>query len=262
MAFLDAPLYERMVEVIGSIEGALRTQRIPVRDGTEMIVHIAVPASGTATGGGILIFQEAYGVNDYLREVVVRFAGLGLVAVAPELYHRSGDGRVGSYDDSHEVIAPLTKATTPEGLAADVRATYDWLIGDAKLGVEATRVGAVGFCMGGRTAFLANATVPLAAAISFYGGRIPAWFDLIPKQHAPLLMFWGAKDETIPLAQQREVAAALDAAALVNTQVVFSEAGHAFFRHTRAEMYEPRAAGMAWAASIEFLRQNDVLPRA
>jgi carboxymethylenebutenolidase len=251
-----------MADVIDSIGSSLTTARIPVRDGTEMIVHIAVPAAGTATGGGIMIFQEAYGVNDYLREVVLKFAGLGLVGVAPELYHRSGDGRVGSYDDPHDVIAPLTKATTPEGLAADVRATFDWLAGDAKLGVDAKRIGAVGFCMGGRTAYLANANVPLAAAISFYGGRIPAWFDLVSKQHAPLLMFWGAKDETIPLEQQREVAAAFDAAGLIHTQVVFSEAGHAFFRHTRAEMYEPRAAGMAWAASIEFLRQNGILPRA
>jgi carboxymethylenebutenolidase len=241
---------------------SLTTKRIPVSDGTEMIVHVAVPAAGTASGGGIMIFQEAYGVNDYLREVVLRLAGLGLVAVAPELYHRSGDGRVGSYDDPHDVIAPLTKATTPEGLAADVRATFAWLSGEANLGVDAKRVGAVGFCMGGRTAYLANANVPLAAAISFYGGRIPAWFDLIPKQHAPLLMFWGAKDETIPLEQQREVAVAFEDAGLIHTQVVFSEAGHAFFRHTRAEMYEPRAAGMAWATSIEFLRQNGILPRA
>jgi carboxymethylenebutenolidase len=245
--------------MIGSTSGAISTARIPVSDGTEMIVHVAEPAAGNANGGGILIFQEAYGVNEYLREVVVKFAGLGLVAVAPELYHRSGDGRVGSYDDPHEVIAPLTKATTPAGLAADCRATFDWLAGDAHLGVDAKRIGAVGFCMGGRTAYLANAKVPLAAAISFYGGRIPAWFDLIPKQHAPLLLFWGAKDATIPLDQQREVAAAFDAAKLVNTQVVFSEAGHAFFRHTRSEMYEPRAAGMAWAMSIEFLRQNGVL---
>jgi carboxymethylenebutenolidase len=251
-----------MAAMIASTGGAITTARIPVSDGSAMLVHVGTPASGKATGGGILIFQEAYGVNDYLREVVLRFAALGLVAVAPELYHRSGDGRVGSYDDPHEVIAPLTKALTPEGLGADVRATYDWLTGDSRLGVDAKRVGAVGFCMGGRTAYLANANVPLAAAISFYGGRIPAWLDLIPKQHAPLLMFWGARDETIPLDQQREVAAAFDAAKLVHTQVVFSEAGHAFFRHTRSEMYEPRAAGMAWAMTIEFLHQNGVLPGA
>jgi len=58
------------------------------------------------------------------------------------------------------------------------------------------------------------------------------------------------------------VAAAFTAAKLVHTQVVFSEAGHAFFRHTRSELYEPRAAGMAWTLSVEFLRQNGVLPRA
>ena len=114
--------------------------------------------------------------------------------------------------------------------------------------------------MGGRTAFLANGEAPLAAAISFYGGRINAWFDAIPKQHGPLLLFWGAHDESIPLEQQREVAAAFDAAKLVHTEVVFSEAGHGFFRHTRAEVYEPRAAGQAWAMTLAFLQQNGVLP--
>jgi carboxymethylenebutenolidase len=233
--------------------------RVPVNDGTEMIIHVAKPDTQNACGGAVFVFQEAYGVNTYILEVTARIAELGLVAIAPELYHRSGDGKTGSYDEPHEIIAPLSKALTVEGLTADVRSAYDWLVSQPELGADPKRVAAIGFCMGGRMAYLANATVPLAAAISFYGGRIPRWFDLIPNQHAPLLLFWGAKDESILVDEQHEVATKFNDAALVHTQVVFSEAGHAFFRHTRPEMYEPRAAGMAWAMSVEFLRQNRVL---
>jgi carboxymethylenebutenolidase len=238
---------------------SLEAARVSVDDGTQMIVHVARPAPGTANGGGILVFQEAYGVNDYLLAVTARFASLGLVAVAPEFFHRSGDGKTASYDDPPAVRHAFTKVLTKDGLAADVRATYAWLR-EAGLGVDAQRVAAVGFCMGGRTAYLANGEAPLAAAISFYGGHIDRWFDAIPNQHGPLLLFWGAKDESIPLSQQREVAAAFDAAKLVHTEVVFSEAGHGFFRHTRADVYEPRAAGQAWAMTVEFLQQNGVLP--
>ena len=78
-------------------EPVITTVRVDVSDGTEMILHVAKPASG-ATGSAILVLQEAYGVNGWLISVAERFAGLGFVAVAPELYHRSGHGSVLSYD--------------------------------------------------------------------------------------------------------------------------------------------------------------------
>ena len=113
--------------------------------------------------------------------------------------------------------------------------------------------------MGGRTAYLANAHVPLRAAISFYGGNIPRWFDVVNQQHGPLLCFWGNRDETIPIAQYREVADRFEAAGVRHTQVAFSTAGHGFFRHTRSDVYDPEAARLAWAMSLEFLRLEKVL---
>ncbi len=240
-------------------ESVATTERIALKvaDGTNMFAHVARPATREPRTPGILVFQEAYGVNDYLRSVVARFAESGFVAIAPELYHRSGDGIVGSYDDGHDKIAPFTKATTVEGLVADTRAAYDWLRTDA--GIDAKRIAAVGFCMGGRTAFLANAHVDLGAAISFYGGNIPRWFEFVDRQRAPLMCFWGRRDETIPVAQYREVADRFDEAGIDHTQVIFSNAGHGFFRHTRAEVYDERAAAAAWAMSLDFLRLTNVL---
>lgn len=236
---------------------AIEQISLSVEDGTRMIAHVARPALKAANAPGILVFQEAYGVNDYLRSVAARFAELGFVAVAPELYHRSGDGIVGSYDDGHEKIAPYTKATTVQGLVADIRAAYGWLVDDAA--ISAQRVAAVGFCMGGRTAYLANAHVPLKATISFYGGNIPRWFEYVNRQSGPLLCFWGRRDETIPLSQAREVADKFDEAGVTHTQVVFSTAGHGFFRHVRSDVYDPVAARIAWDTSLAFLRTEHVL---
>jgi carboxymethylenebutenolidase len=224
-----------------------------------MILHVANPTPAAAAGSGILVLQEAFGVNDWLISVAERCAELGFVAVAPELYHRSGHGSVLSYDATSAERLPFRTAVTAEGLALDIRAAYDWLASASGGGVDAKRIAAVGFCMGGRTAFLANAHVPLAAAISFYGGNIPQWFELAPRQHGPLLMFWGEKDENISREQRRLVADTLNGAGAVHTQAVFSEAGHGFFRNVRADAYEPRAAGQAWAMSVEFLRQNGLL---
>lgn len=230
---------------------------IPVADGTRMIGHVARPSLPGPASPGILVFQEAYGVNDYLRAVAKRFAELGFIAIAPELYHRSGDAVIISYDD-FEAAVPYSRALQVEQLAADIRASYDALVRDFNVG--AGRVAAVGFCMGGRTAYLANAHVPLAAAISFYGGNIPRWFEYVEAQHGPMLCFWGRRDQTIPVSQYREVADKFDAAGIRHTQVVFSTAGHGFFRHTRDDVYDPDASRAAWAFTQEFLRTAKLLP--
>jgi carboxymethylenebutenolidase len=233
------------------------TVALAVCDGTRMLAHVARPATAVAGAPGILVFQEAFGVNDWLRSVVRRLAALGFTAIAPELYHRSGDGVVGSYDAGHDSIATYGKALTVDGLVADITAAYGWLRGDA--GVDEARIAAVGFCMGGRTAFLANAHVPLRATVSFYGGNMPRWFDVLDRQHGPLLCFWGDRDETIPIAQRREVADAFANAGLRHTQMSFSSAGHGFFRDVRDDVYDPFAARLAWTTMLEFLQIERVL---
>lgn len=235
---------------------ALNTVSLAVADGTRMVGHLARPPAPTTNPPGLLVFQEAFGVNDYLRSVTARFAELGFVALAPELYHRSGDGVVGAYDAGRDEMTPYSKALTLEGTIADIRSAHEWLVTE---GGASRGVAAVGFCMGGRTAYLANAVVPLKAAISFYGGNIPRWFEFVSRQQAPLLCFWGGRDESIPLAQAREVADAFDAAGLVHTQVIFSTAGHGFFRHVRDDVYNPQAAHIAWEAMCAFLGDAELI---
>lgn len=205
----------------------------------------------------IIVFQEAFGVNDYIRDIADRFAALGVTAIAPELFHRTaGPGFAGSYDD-FSTVRPHTSALTVEGLDEDIRATFDRLTREQ--GVDPQRVAAIGFCMGGRVAYMANAIVPLRAAISYYGGGIaPALLDRAPKQHGPLLMFWGGKDEHITPELYRSVADALAAAGKTHEQVVFSQADHGFFCDRR-QSYEQGAARQSWALTLEFLRTFGVL---
>lgn len=232
--------------------------RLSVSDGTQMDAYVARPQKPAPGNPGIVVLQEAYGVTGYLREVAGRCANeLGMLAIAPEFYHRTGDGAVADYTVEPSVMSTHRAGLSPEGMAADFVAAWEWL---RKEGVPAARTAAIGFCMGGRIAYLGNAQVELGAAISFYGGRIPEWADLAARQHGPIVFFWGGLDHTIPVEQRRAVEDAMIAANRVpHTHVIFSDADHQFFCHAKPSAYNAKRAQEAWALSAQFLKSSGVL---
>ena len=211
---------------------------LPVADGTTMNAYVAFPARRRILPG-LLVFQEAFGVNSHIRDVTQRFAKAGYVAIAPELFHRTGPGFEGDYDN-FQACMPHVQALTPEGLTQDVQAAFDWLQKDPR--VRANRTASVGFCMGGRVSFLANSVLPLQAAISFYGGGIaPALLPRTPQIHAPMLFFWGGLDSHIPQEQIRAVIDEMRQAKKTFVNVEFSDADHGFFCDARANYNETAA---------------------
>jgi carboxymethylenebutenolidase len=232
-------------------DNALEKIGVRVDDGSEMDVHVARPAE-SGRHPGMLVFQEAFGVNAHIRDVAQRFAALGFVAAAPELFHRTARGFEGTYGD-FESVRPHVGALKTEGLIADLRAVHALLARDAS--VIADKIACIGFCMGGRVSFMAAATVPLRAAISFYGNVPAELLSMVPDVGAPLLMFWGGLDRHIPPEAHRPVADALRAADKTFTDVEISNADHGFFCDARPA-YNAGAAGQAWALVQEFLRQR------
>src|SRR5579863_8411556 len=135
---------------------------LSVSDGTSMKAYVSRPAS--TPRAGLIVFQEAFGVNAHIRDVTDRFARQGYLCISPELFHRTAPGLEAGYTNFAEVM-PHMQALTDAGLAADIQASYQWLKnGEAK----DLPIGATGYCMGGRTAILAALTVPLQCAISYY----------------------------------------------------------------------------------------------
>ena len=222
---------------------------LPVADGTRMAAYVARPKDG-GPHPGLLVFQEAFGVNHHIRNVTERFAAEGYVAIAPELFHRTAPpGFEGSYTDFPAVM-PHVRAVTTETAEADVRSAYEWLRSSAKV----NEISSVGFCMGGRVSFIANSIVALRAAVSFYGGGIaPGLLDRTTKLQAPSLFIWGGMDKHIPPEQRRAVTDALSAEKKLYVNAEFSRADHGFFCDERAA-YEPHSAKQAWALTLEFLR--------
>jgi carboxymethylenebutenolidase len=224
---------------------------LPVSDGTSMRAYIAHPAGKPRAG--LLVLQEAFGVNAHIRDVTERFAREGYLCISPELFHLTAPGLEAGYTNFGEVM-PHMQALTDAGLAADIQAAYGWLKnGEAK----DLPVGATGYCMGGRTAIHAALTVPLACAVSYYGGGIapggmfPSLSDRLKDLKAPTLYFWGGLDAHIGPDAVRAVEAALTEAKKDYVNVVFSAADHGFFCDARAS-YNAVAAKQAWALTLEF----------
>ena len=224
-----------------------------VSDGTLMRAYVARPAkSGRSVG--LIVGQEAFGVNAHIRDVAERFAREGYIAIAPELFHRTVSGFEGRYDD-FQVVIPHMRAMTDAGNEADLRAAYEWLTANhgARLPVAA-----VGFCMGGRAAFLAALTLPLKCAASFYGGGIapsptnPGLIGRVKELRAPMLFCWGGLDKHITPEHSRAVADGMRAAGKSFVNVEFSDADHGFFCDARAT-YSPVAAAEAWPLTLAFL---------
>jgi carboxymethylenebutenolidase len=226
------------------------TVTLKVADGASMGAYVAIP-EGTAKAPGMLVFQEIFGVNPNIRDIAERFARLGYVAIAPELFHRTAPGFVGPYSDLPACM-PHMQAMTPDGNIADARAAFDWLQKHPRVAPNATA--SIGFCMGGRASFLANSALPLSAAISFYGTAIaPGFLPRAAQQHGPVLFFWGGLDARITRDQTRAVVDAMTEAKKTFVNVDFSDADHGFFCDARAN-YKETAANQAWELLVQFLR--------
>src|SRR5271154_6418886 len=152
---------------------------LSVNDGSSMRAYVAHPDGKPRAG--LLVFQEAFGVNSHIRDVTERFAREGYLAIAPELFHRTGPGFEGRYDDFATVMPHMGALRNPS-MEADAKAAYDWLRANGVAGNAP--IAAVGFCMGGRVSFLAALSLPLQCAISFYGGGIAP----VPQMNMPGLL--------------------------------------------------------------------------
>jgi carboxymethylenebutenolidase len=224
---------------------------LSVGDGTAMRAYVAHPDGKPRAG--LLVFQEAFGVNAHMRDVTERFAKEGYLSISPELFHRTAPGLEAGYTNFAEVM-PHLQALTDVGLAADIQAAYQWLKnGEAK----DLPIGATGYCMGGRTSIQAALTVPLQCAVSYYGGGIapgglfPSLADRLKDLSVPTLYFWGGLDAHIGSDAVHAVESALSAAKKDYVNVVFSAADHGFFCDARAS-YNAVAAKEAWSLTLEF----------
>ncbi|WP_018658443.1 dienelactone hydrolase family protein [Actinomadura flavalba] len=220
-----------------------------------MRVYAARPAS--PADRAVVVLQEAFGVNEHIQDIARRFAARGFLALAPDLFHRTGAGTLGY--DQHAEAMPLIGAIGPDAITTDVRAVLDHLA--VEEGVGAARTAVVGFCFGGRAAFTAATAIPgLAATVVFYGPGIAAGphavLDRAGSIDAPLLLHVGGEDPTIPADQVAAIDETLGKAGVAFEQHVYAGAGHAFACDARPNMFRADAATAAWGRTHAFLDRH------
>jgi carboxymethylenebutenolidase len=188
--------------------------------------------------GGVLVIHENKGLNDYIRSVAGRFAGIGYSALAIDLL--SAQGGTGTFADPAEATAALGKLP-PEAALADLKSGIDEL----QRRVPGKKVAAVGFCMGGGFVWrlLASGEPRLAAAVPFYGPT-PDNPDFAGSKDVAVLGIYAAQDQRVN-ATEPVARAALEKAGLVFELVTEPDANHAFFNDT-GDRYNATAAEDAW----------------
>src|SRR5512140_1615801 len=124
---------------------------MPIGDGTTMGGHLVRPADESPRPA-LLLLQEIFGVNAHIRDVAERFAREGYVVLAPDLFHRIQPDYEGGYEDIPASVQ-LAMQYGAEHSEVDLRAAAEYLAKHP--GVDGDRIAALGFCMGGRLAYVA-----------------------------------------------------------------------------------------------------------
>ena len=209
------------------------------------------------SGPAVIVAMEAFGVNSHIREVCRRLAAEGYVVIAPDFYHRTGLMLTYSYDDPKR-REPFS-ALTNEGIEEDIHAALEYR--EDMDGVDAGRIGLVGFCVGGFMAFLAACRTDVATAVCFYGGgivnpreglKLEPLLTEADNIKVPVLMLFGEKDSSIPMSDVGAIRKRLEMQARQHEVVVYPGAEHGFNCDERAS-FHPEASKDAWNRTIKWL---------
>ncbi len=208
------------------------------------------------TGAGIVILPDVRGLHPYYEELALRFAEHGVDALAIDYFGRTAGTDTARGEDFG--YRAHVDQTTWDGLSADVRAAVTTIRSDPARPVRALFT--VGFCFGGRLAFVSPTLgLGLAGAIGFYGVPVgthytgmPAPVDAAGAMSGSILGLFGGADPSIPAEAVAAFEAALTAAGVDHRLVTYPGAPHSFFDRKAADFAEASAA--AWAEVLAFVR--------
>lgn len=190
---------------------------------------------------GVLVLHDMFGLNEPIRAVADRYAAAGLAAIVPNLFWRSKIPEAVSYDDSQHPIAwERLKSLDLDVLSADMSTAVRWLRAQDFCN---GKVGAVGFCGGGRWAFLAAARAGVDAAAALYGLGISQHLAEVGNVKCPLQLHYGGRDQHVPQAEVDAVSAGVRGRPTIDV-LIYPEAGHSFANPVRPT-YDTDAAKLA-----------------
>ncbi len=213
-------------------------------DGGEFDAYIALPASGF--GPGIVVMQEIFGVNHFVRGVADWYAAHGFFTIAPDLFWRQERGVIVADDDFNRAFQLYTRLDEAKAVD-DSAAAMEFL---RKHPACNGRVGAVGFCLGGKLAYLLSTRYKPDCAVAYYGVGIEQSLDEAQNIANPLLLHFGGKDDFCSAEAKTAIYEVVDPNPLVTIHT-YADGEHAFAR-TGSEHFNERDAELANLRTLEF----------
>ena len=241
----------------GLVAGAVK---IPVKDG-EIPAYRAMPATGK-NFPVVLVIQEIFGVHEHIQDICRRFAKLGYLAIAPELYARQGD--VSKLSDIQEIISKVVSKVPDAQVMSDLDATVAWAAKSSQGNFE--KLGITGFCWGGRIVWLYAAHNPqVKAGVTWYGRLVGDSTALTPKQpidiaatlRVPILGLHGGSDDGIPVATVEKMREALKAGKSGSEIIVYPNTPHGFYADYRPS-YRKEQAQNGWQRLQDWFKAHGV----
>jgi carboxymethylenebutenolidase len=229
-------------------------------NGQTVPVYRAQPAGKTDLPV-ILVISEIFGVHEHIADVARRFAKLGYLAIAPELFVRYGDPS--KITDVPALMKEIVAKTPDAEVMGDLDACVAWA---GQNGGNTSKLGITGFCWGGRITWLYSAYNPgVKAGVAWYGrlvGETSAItpkhpIDIAPTLKVPVLGLYGAKDTGIPLESVEKMKAALAEGNSKSSFVIYQDAGHAFHADYRPSYVEADARD-GFARALAWFKANGV----
>ncbi|HEV8138011.1 MAG TPA: alpha/beta family hydrolase [Pyrinomonadaceae bacterium] len=207
--------------------------------------YLAAPK--TVQGPGVVVIQEWWGLVDHIKDVCDRFAAEGFVALAPDFYH-------GEIAKSPDEAGKMMMALRIDEAEKDLKGAIDYLLAHAA--TSSSKVGTVGFCMGGALSlYAATKNDNVGACVVFYGGHPNVKPDLANLK-SPVLGIYGERDRSVSPSVVHELERKLKELGKSFEYHIYPDADHAFFNDTRPTVYNAEAAADAWTRTVEFLRSH------
>ncbi|MBX7223822.1 MAG: dienelactone hydrolase family protein [Blastocatellia bacterium] len=229
--------------------------KIPVKDG-EMPAYRAMPEKGK-NFPVVLVVQEIFGVHEHIRDICRRFAKLGHLAVAPELYARQGDPS--KVADIQQLIKEIVSKVPDSQVMADLDSTVEWAKKTGK--GDTAKLGITGFCWGGRVVWMYSAHNPkVKAGVAWYGRLVGQPSELMPKHpidiaeslKVPVLGLYGGADNGIPNDTVEQMRKKLKAPSEI---VLYPDTPHGFHADYRPT-YRAKEAQDGWKRLQEWFKKH------
>lgn len=222
--------------------------KIPVKDGS-IPGYRAMPATGS-NFPVVLVVQEIFGVHVYIQDICRRFAKLGYLAIAPELFVRQGD--ISNMTEIQEIVSKVVSKVPDAQVMSDLDATVAWAESSSKGNIN--KLGITGFCWGGRIVWLYSAYNPkVKAGVAWYGRLTGQSNSLTPKHpidvaaslKVPVLGLYGGKDDLIPNDSVEKMRQVLKTGGSGSEIILYPDTPHGFYADYRPT-YRQKEAQEAW----------------